>query len=77
MKILWVIVGCVCLAVGFVGLLLPVVPQVPFFIAAAVCFSKSSKKLEAWLKSRRFYKRHLRKRHADDRDEREVSGKEH
>lgn len=42
--------GWLSLAVGFVGIFLPVLPTVPFVILAALCFSKGSPKLHQWLR---------------------------
>jgi len=36
-------------ALGVVGLVLPVMPALPFFLASAWSFSKSSPELEAWI----------------------------
>lgn len=41
--------GWVFLAFAVVGLALPIIPQVPFAIAAAYCFSKGSPKLHKWI----------------------------
>lgn len=48
-KIGWVMGGWVFLAFAVVGLALPIIPQVPFAIAAAYCFSKGSPKLHKWI----------------------------
>jgi len=45
----WLVGGWVLLALAMVGLALPVIPQVPFAIAAAYCFSKGSPKLHRWM----------------------------
>ncbi|WP_447968057.1 YbaN family protein [Nitrospira sp. M1] len=37
--------GWICLAFGFVGLFLPILPTTPFILLAAYCFSKSSPQL--------------------------------
>lgn len=58
-KILWVIAGFVCLALGTVGVVLPILPTVPFYMATVFCFAKSSKKLHDWFLSTSLYKKHL------------------
>src|SRR5699024_5728736 len=44
-KILYVILGCIGLALGAVGAVLPLLPAFPFLLLAAFCFAKSSEKL--------------------------------
>lgn len=41
--------GWVFMALGVVGLVLPLMPGTIFLIAAAWCFSRSSPRFEAWL----------------------------
>lgn len=43
--------GWMFVALGLVGVFLPVMPTVPFLIVAIWCFSRSSKKLHHWLYS--------------------------
>lgn len=47
----WVLlaVGCVCVPLGIVGLILPVMPGTVFLILAAWCFARSSPRFETWL----------------------------
>ena len=37
------------MVLAFTGLLLPVVPTVPFLLLAAICFARSSDKAHKWL----------------------------
>ncbi|MGF7147139.1 hypothetical protein FHS96_000748 [Sphingomonas zeicaulis] len=46
---LWAALGLFFVAVGIVGVILPVMPGTIFLILAAACFARSSPKLEAWL----------------------------
>ena len=58
-KLLWMILGFITLALGTIGTALPMLPTVPFFMAAAVCFGKSSERLHTWFKSTKLYKDNL------------------
>lgn len=58
-KILWIILGFFCLGLGTVGIILPVLPTVPFYMATLFCFAKSSKKLHDWFLGTNLYKKHL------------------
>ena len=50
----YAIFGILCVAVGFVGLVTPVMPGTVFFIIALWAFRNSSEKLENWLLNNRF-----------------------
>jgi len=52
--------GFVALALGSVGVVLPLLPTVPFVILAAFCFAHSSPRLEAWLVDHHVFGLHIR-----------------
>jgi len=58
-RIIYIIVGCICLGLGTVGVVIPVLPTTPFYLVTVYCFARSSKRLEDWFKSTKLYKKHL------------------
>ena len=58
-KILLITAGCLGVALGAVGAVLPVLPAFPFLMLAAICFGKSSEKLDRWFKGTKLYKNNL------------------
>jgi len=51
----WFAFGWLMVLLGFIGLLLPVMPTTIFLILAAGCFSHSSPRFEAWLLDHRWF----------------------
>ncbi len=58
-KIVFIVVGCICLALGTVGVVLPILPTTPFYLVTAYCFARSSERLNNWFKDTKLYKKHL------------------
>ena len=48
-RITWLIVGLLALALGAIGIALPLLPTTPFILLAAFAFAQSSEKLHQWL----------------------------
>ncbi len=48
-KPLWIAAGLLALALGLLGIPLPLLPTVPFLLLAAFCFARGSNRLHDWL----------------------------
>jgi uncharacterized membrane protein YbaN (DUF454 family) len=48
----WVVIGCVAVGLGTLGVVVPGLPTTGFFVMAAWAFSKSSPRLERWVLTR-------------------------
>lgn len=58
-KILYMILGYVGAGMGVLGVVIPVLPTVPFLLLAAYCFARSSEKLERWFRGTKLYEDNL------------------
>lgn len=58
-KIILITIGCIGVGLGAVGAVLPLLPAFPFLLLAAVCFGKSSEKLERRIKNSKLYKNNV------------------
>nr|WP_278596900.1 YbaN family protein [Catenibacterium mitsuokai] len=59
MKYIWILLGFISLFLGTIGIVLPILPTVPFYIATVYCFAKSSETLHNWFMHTKLYKKHL------------------
>ena len=55
-KILYIMIGCISLGLGIIGVILPILPTVPFVLLAAFCYARSSERLDGWFKNTKLYK---------------------
>jgi uncharacterized membrane protein YbaN (DUF454 family) len=59
-KGLFVVAGTVSLGLGFVGIVLPVLPTTPFLLLSAACYYKGSERLHRWMLNNRLFGDYLR-----------------
>ncbi len=60
-KIALIIASILCFILGIVGLLIPVIPQIPFFILAVLCLSAASTRFKSFLVGTSLYQKYLKK----------------
>lgn len=59
MKYIWILLGFISLFLGTIGIVLTILPTVPFYMATVYCFAKSSETLHNWFMHTKLYKKHL------------------
>lgn len=59
-KVLYLILAWSSLALGVVGIVLPLLPTTPFILLAAWSFAKSSERYHNWIRRNRFFGRSVR-----------------
>ncbi len=59
-KILLLVIGGLLVFVGLIGLLLPVIPQIPFLAAGLVCLMMGSRRFSDWVKKTDFYQKRIK-----------------
>lgn len=59
-KIICIIFASIFYILGFIGLLIPVIPQVPFFVIATMILAFGYKNVKEKIKSNKFYNEHIK-----------------
>ena len=60
MKYLLIILGSLCLALGVIGIFLPLLPTTPFLLLSAALYVRSSEKLYQWLIHQKYLGSYIR-----------------
>ena len=55
-KLFYLAAGWSSLLLACLGIVLPILPTTPFLLLSGYCFTKSSQKVEQWLKATRIYR---------------------
>jgi uncharacterized membrane protein YbaN (DUF454 family) len=59
-RTLWLVAGTICMVLGAIGLVLPLLPTTPFLLAAAACYFKSSPRMHKWLLNNKWFGEYIR-----------------
>jgi uncharacterized membrane protein YbaN (DUF454 family) len=59
-KSLFVISGTICVCIGALGIVLPVLPTTPFLLLAATCYMRGSERMHKWLLNNRWFGRYIK-----------------
>ncbi|MGB5331856.1 MAG: YbaN family protein [Woeseiaceae bacterium] len=68
----WLLAGLTSLAIGAVGVVVPLLPTTPFLLVAAFAFARSSARLDGWLREHRSFGPLIDNWHRDGSIDRKV-----
>ena len=59
-RMVLILTGLVCLALGILGIFIPLLPTTPFLLLAAACFFRASDRLYQWLINHKVFGLYIR-----------------
>ena len=66
-RIIFVIIGIFFMILGLIGLMLPVIPQVPFLVLGALFLMRGSRWINAKITGSELYKEHIEEHIAENK----------
>jgi len=57
-KIVYIALGIFFLSLGFIGIIIPILPTVKFLVIASICFMKGSQRFNRWFKQSYIYQKY-------------------
>jgi uncharacterized membrane protein YbaN (DUF454 family) len=54
-KAFFFVLGCLCLAMAYIGVITPGIPYSPFVVASAFCFARSSERMHNWIMNHKLF----------------------
>lgn len=54
-KGLFIITGTICLGLGAIGIILPILPTTPFLLLSAACYLRGSERMYHWLLTNKWF----------------------
>lgn len=60
-RALFFIAGTVSLAIGTIGIVLPIVPTTPLLLLALACYCRSSKRMTKWVLTNKYFGSYIRR----------------
>lgn len=56
---IYVAIGLICVVLGSIGVIIPILPTTPFLLLASFCFVRGLERFDKWFKGTKLYKKHL------------------